>query len=121
MSPTLNLYIIDANAHIYQSFHAIRELTSPTGQMVNAVYGFAATLLRVLREHRPDALIVACDAPGPTFRHQRYPAYKATRAEMPEELPPQIDLIKRLLEAMKVPVGADSCARPRFRLRKRRS
>jgi len=104
MSSPSRLYIIDANAHIYQAFHAIRELTSPAGQMVNAVYGFAATLLKILREQKPDALVVACDAPGPTFRHERYPAYKATRAAMPDELPPQIDIIKRLLRSMKVPV-----------------
>jgi DNA polymerase-1 len=103
MSARPEFYILDAHAHIYQAFHAIRELTSPAGQMVNAVYGFAATVMKVLRERRPRYFAAAFDAPGLTFRHVRFPAYKGTRPPMPADLPPQIDLIRRLLTALGAP------------------
>jgi len=106
MSQGQSLYIIDAHAHIFQAFHAILELTSPDGRMVNAVYGFAATLLKILRERRPTYLVVAFDLPGPTFRHERYPAYKANREAAPDDLPPQVDVVRRLLDVLGVPVAA---------------
>jgi DNA polymerase-1 len=76
---------------------------------VSAVYGFARDLLDIVGRQRPDSkprpdyLFCAMDPPGPTFRHERFAGYKATRAEMPADLVPQIPLVRRLLETMGIP------------------
>ena len=80
------LYIIDAHAHIYASYYAIRALSSPAGEPTNAVYGFTNTLLALLRDRRPDKLVVVFDPPGKVFRNEIYDQYKATRDKMPEDL-----------------------------------
>ena len=73
------LYLIDGNSYIYRAFHAIRNLSNSKGFPTNAVYGFTAMLMKVVREERPDYLAVAFDTKGPTTRHGYYPQYKATR------------------------------------------
>ena len=98
-----NVWVVDAHSLIFQVFHAIAEMTSPRGQPVNAVFGFTRDLLFILEEKQPDLLFCAFDLPGGTFRNERFPAYKADRGEMPEDLVPQIDEIKRLLDAMDIP------------------
>jgi len=98
------VYVIDANSLIYQVFHAIPEMTSPKGEPVNAVYGFTRDLFNILEAKRPDYLFVAFDLPGKTFRHEIYDRYKFERSAMPEELRPQFPFIRRLLQAMRVPV-----------------
>lgn len=96
--------IIDSNAVIHRSYHALPPLTSPKGELVNAVYGYASLLLKVLRELKPDYVAAAFDLAGPTFRHKAYKAYKATRAKAPDELYAQIPLVKKMLEAFGIPV-----------------
>src|SRR5690242_18523444 len=100
---TGNLYLVDAHALIFQVFHAIRGMTSPSGMPTNALFGFARDLM-FLRSLRPDYLLCAFDRAEPTFRSAIYPQYKAHRDEMPSDLQLQIPLIHRLLEAMNVPV-----------------
>jgi DNA polymerase-1 len=100
---TGNLYLVDAHALIFQVFHAIRGMTSPSGMPTNALFGFARDLM-FLRGLRPDYLVCAFDRAEPTFRSAIYPEYKAHRDEMPSDLCLQIPLIHRLLEAMNVPV-----------------
>jgi DNA polymerase-1 len=97
------LYLIDAHALIFQVFHAIRGMTSPSGLPTNALFGFARDLL-YLRGLRPDYLVCAFDRAEPTFRSDIYPAYKAHREEMPNDLQLQLPHLHRLLEAMNVPV-----------------
>jgi DNA polymerase-1 len=97
------LYLVDAHALIFQVFHAIRGMTSPSGLPTNALFGFARDLL-FLRGLRPDYLVCAFDRDEPTFRSDIYPAYKANRAEMPNDLQLQLPHLHRLLEAMNVPV-----------------
>ena len=84
------LCAVDAHSLIYQVFHALPEMTSPSGEPVGAVYGFVRDMLQLIETHRPDALLCAFDLPGPTFRHDLYEGYKADRSAMPEELVPQI-------------------------------
>ena len=96
------LFLIDAHSHCYKAFYAIQHLTSPDGRPTNAAYGFTGMLLKVLREQKPDYLAVVFDAPGPTFRHEEYAEYKAQRKPMPDELQPQIPLIKEILDAANV-------------------
>ena len=97
------VWAIDTLSRVYQLFHALPEMSSPDGTPVGAVYGFARDLLDVVENKRPDYLVCAIDAPGPTFRHERFEAYKATRAAMPADLVPQIDLVRRLLFVMDIP------------------
>jgi DNA polymerase-1 len=98
------VYVVDAFALLFQLFHALPEMTSPTGQPVAVVHGFTRDMVDLLERKRPDYLLCAFDPPGETFRNQRYPAYKANRAEMPADLRLQIPLVRQILEAMRVPV-----------------
>ncbi|MBX3412309.1 MAG: DNA polymerase I [Pirellulales bacterium] len=98
------VYIIDANALIFQVFHAIPTMTSPQGEAVNAVYGFTRDILFLLETKKPDYLFAAFDMKGPTFRHELYGDYKVHRAEMPDELVPQLPKIRQMLTAFGVPV-----------------
>jgi DNA polymerase-1 len=97
------LYLIDAHALIFQVFHAIRGMTSPSGLPTNALFGFARDLL-FLRSLRPDYLVCAFDRAEPTFRSAIYAEYKAHRDEMPSDLQLQLPHIQRLLKAMNMPV-----------------
>ena len=99
-----SVYVIDAFSLIFQVFHALPEMTSPRGEPVAAVYGFARDMLTLLETRRPNYLFCAFDLPGDTFRTELYPQYKANRSEMPADLSLQIPLIRRLLEAMRIPV-----------------
>ncbi|MFM9067441.1 MAG: DNA polymerase I [Planctomycetota bacterium] len=98
------MYVVDAHSLIYQVFHAMPEMSSPTGQPVAAVHGFTRDLLELLETRKPDYLICAFDHPGDNFRHALYPPYKEHRESMPEDLRVQIQLIFRLLQAMRIPV-----------------
>ncbi len=97
------LYLIDGSSYIYRAYYAIRQLSNSKGLATNAVYGFTNMLLRVVRDERPDHLAVIFDAKGPSFRKEIYPEYKANRAAMPEDLRPQIPLIKELVQAFNMP------------------
>jgi hypothetical protein len=97
------VWAIDTFSRVYQLFHALPEMASPDGTPVSAVFGFARDLLDIIEKKKPDYLVCAIDTPGPTFRHEKFADYKATRAEMPADLVPQIPLIKRLLEVMGIP------------------
>ena len=98
-----SVWVIDTLSRIYQLFHALPEMTSPQGTPVAAVYGFTRDLLDIIEKKKADYLFCALDAPGPTFRHERFEAYKANRAEMPADLVPQIPLVRQLLEVMGIP------------------
>jgi DNA polymerase-1 len=97
------MFLIDAHGLIFQVFHAIVEMSSPTGLPVNALFGFARDVLTV-RSKKPDYLVCAFDRPEPTFRSQIYPDYKANRPPMADDLRVQIPLIHQILEALRIPV-----------------
>ena len=97
------VWVIDTLSRIYQLFHALPEMTSPHGTPVAAIYGFTRDLLDVIEKKKADYLFCAMDAPGPTFRHERFAGYKATRSPMPTDLVPQIPLMRRLLDCMGIP------------------
>lgn len=107
MSPntkTEKLLLIDAFSLFYRAFHALPGFTTSSGQPTGAVFGVASMLLRFLDEEAPDYVAVASDAPGPTFRHEAYAAYKAHRPEMPDDLRAQIPVLRELVEAMGLPI-----------------
>src|SRR5258708_1133777 len=95
--------LIDGHALIYRAYHAFTDLSTSSGQLVNAVYGFSRILLTVMSDLSPEYIAVTFDHPQPTFRHAEYDGYKATRAEMPEDLRPQIDIIKKVVTAFNIP------------------
>jgi len=94
---------LDTLSRVYQLFHALPEMTAPDGRPVSVVFGLTRDLLDIIEKRKPDYLFCAMDPPGPTFRHERFAAYKANRAEMPADLVPQIPLVRRLLEVFGVP------------------
>lgn len=96
------LYLVDGTANIYRAYHAIRNLTTSKGFPSNAVYGFTAMLLKIIQEHQPTYLCMVYDAKGPTFRHEMYEQYKATRPGMPEDLVVQLPYIKQISEGLGV-------------------
>ncbi len=98
------LLLFDGNALVHRAFHALPPLTLlKTGEMVNAVRGFASTLLKVLRETEPTHWAVAFDRPAPTFRHEQFEQYKAQRPETPGELVSQIIRVHQLADAFHLP------------------
>jgi DNA polymerase-1 len=99
------LLLFDGNALVHRAFHALPPLTQrKTGDLVNAVYGFASTLLKVFADFRPTHWAIAFDRPTPTFRHEMFEQYKAQRPATPEELKSQIRKVHQLVEAFHIPV-----------------
>jgi len=99
------LLLFDGNALVHRAFHALPPLSvSRTGEPVNAVYGFALMLLKVLSDYKPAYCAVAFDARGPTFRHKAFEAYKAQRPRMPDELAVQFRRVRELVEAFGIPI-----------------
>lgn len=94
--------LVDGYSLIFRGFHALPILTTASGEYTNAVHGFFSMLFKALDAYRPDALCVMMDVHAPTFRHTMYEAYKGTRKPMPEELRPQLPLVRRLLSAMHI-------------------
>jgi DNA polymerase-1 len=99
------LVLIDGHALAYRAYFALQTTGMSTGhgEPTHAVYGFCTMLLTVLEEERPDYLAVTFDV-GETFRHQKYPDYKATRDKAPEDLHQQVERIKQVITAFGLPV-----------------
>src|SRR5512136_1044636 len=106
MPPTF--YLIDGHALAYRMYFALTAGTASTrwqtskGEPTAGIYGFARELLRILEQEQPEYLAVAFDT-GKTFRDKIHPAYKGTRAKMPDELRPQIERIRQLVDAFNIP------------------
>ncbi len=105
-SSNKTLYIIDSYGLIYRSYYAFisRPLTNKEGENVSAVFGFFRNLKAVLDKYKPHGLVAAFDPKGPTFRHQMYDQYKATRQKTPEDLHAQVPVIEEILVALGIPV-----------------
>ncbi len=104
------LLLMDGHAMVHRSFRAIstqRHLTvSSTGEDVTGVYGFVNVFLRALQDWQPSHYAIAFDTPAPTFRHERFAAYKAQREPSPPELRHQFQRVKELMQAFSVPIYA---------------
>ena len=100
----MKLLILDGNSVINRAYYGVKLLTTREGLYTNAVYGFLNILERMEKEEQPEAVCVAFDLHGPTFRHEQYEGYKATRHGMPEELAQQMPIIKQVLQAMNIPI-----------------
>jgi DNA polymerase-1 len=100
------LLLLDGNGLIYRGYFALidQPLTTSKGELVTAVFGFTNIVLRAIQDARPDRLAVAFDLPKPTFRHDRYAEYKATRTRMPDDMRDQIPKVRDVVRALGIPV-----------------
>src|SRR3989344_7709985 len=99
------LVLIDGHAMVFRAFYAFpTTLTTKTGEMINAVYGFASILLTMIKDLHPEYLAVAFDLDKPTFRHLEYVDYKAQRPEVEEELTKQLDRVREVVRILNIPI-----------------
>ena len=100
----MKLLILDGNSVINRAYFGVKPLTTREGLYTHAIYGFLNILERMEKEEQPEAIAVAFDLHGPTFRHLKYDGYKANRHGMPEELAQQMPVMKDVLRAMNIPI-----------------
>jgi DNA polymerase I len=104
MAQTARLFLIDGSALAYRSYFAFirNPLINSKGENTSAVFGYTRTLLDILGQEKPEYMAVAFDTPEPTFRHERFADYKATRQKMPDEMSVQLPRLKEVTEALGV-------------------
>ena len=100
----MKLMILDGTSVINRAYLGVKPLTTREGLYTNAIFGFLNILDKMEKEEQPEAVCVAFDLHGPTFRHLKYDGYKATRHGMPEELAQQMPIMKDVLRAMNIPI-----------------
>jgi DNA polymerase I len=99
------LLLLDGNSLAYRAFFALpQDMSTASGQLTNAVFGFTSMFMYVMKEQRPDQVLVAFDRPEPTFRHDADPTYKAQRESAPDPLRQQMGLVRQVLDALGVAV-----------------
>jgi DNA polymerase I len=98
------LILIDGSNNLYRSYYAIRGLSTSSGMATNAVYGFIQMLRKLVKDQKPDAVAVAFDVAGPTFRHEQYEDYKRDRKPMPDDLSVQVPLVYEAVEGLGIPI-----------------
>lgn len=97
--------LIDGNSLTYRAFFALpTDMATASGQVTNAVFGFTSMLLNLVRDHRPDRVVLTFDLPGPTFRHEKVDTYKANRESAPDILRQQMGLVRQVAETLQLPV-----------------
>ncbi len=101
----MKVMLIDGNSLTYRAFFALpTDLTTASGQVTNAVYGFTSMLINLVRDQQPDQVVVAFDRPEPTFRHEALDTYKANRTAAPDILRQQMGLVRQVVDALALPV-----------------
>ncbi len=100
------LFLLDAYALIFRSYYAFirARMENSKGLNTSAIYGFTSTLDEILKNESPTHIAVVFDPPGPTFRHDKFPQYKANREATPEEIKQSVPWIKQIIEALSIPV-----------------
>ena len=104
MEDKKRLVIIDSNALLHRSFHALPPLTTKKGEQTGAVYGFLLTLFKAIKDLKPNYIVACFDTAAPTFRHEQFKEYKAQRPKTSEELITQIPKTKQVLTSFDIPV-----------------
>jgi DNA polymerase-1 len=89
---------------VYRGYFALPPLTTSKGDLVNGAFGFASIVLRGIQDLQPQYIAVSFDLPGPTFRHEQYADYKATRTKMPDDLRDQFPKVREIVKALRIPV-----------------
>jgi DNA polymerase-1 len=98
------IYLIDGSALLYRSYYAIQHLSNSKGFPTNAIFGFLSMLRKLIDQHHPDFLGIVFDTKGPTIRHEAFKDYKAHRKPMPEDLVIQLPVLKKILNALNIPI-----------------
>ena len=99
----MKLMALDGNSLAYRAFFALpTDMVTASGQVTNSIYGFTSMFLTLMRDHKPDGVVVVFDRKEPTFRHEAAPEYKAQRESQPDILYQQLDLIREMLSKMGV-------------------
>ena len=100
------LFLIDGSAIAYRSYYAFirNPLINSKGENTSAAFGFTNSMMKILREEKPDYIAMVFDTKAPTFRHELFKDYKSTRAKMPEEMVTQLPRIREVVEGMNLPV-----------------
>jgi DNA polymerase-1 len=104
MASEKKLFLVDGNSLLYRSYYAIQRLSTSQGFPTNAIYGFINTLRKIIEQEKPHYLGIVFDTGRPTIRHQMFKAYKAHRKPMPEDLIPQVPVLKKVITAMNIPL-----------------
>ncbi len=97
------LVLVDGNALLHRAYHATPPLSTSKGLLVNAVFGFTSIFLKALDNLKPDYVVVAWDKRAPTFRHEQYEHYKATRKQADDALVNQYEIVDKVLKSLDVP------------------
>lgn len=100
------ILLLDANALVHRSYHALPPLSTPAGEQVNAVYGFAAALLKAIKDEKPEYAVACFDAGKETFRNEIYDGYKAHRKESDQALTLQFPRVRQIVEVLNMPLFA---------------
>jgi DNA polymerase-1 len=103
-SATKTIYLVDGTSYIHRAYHAIRNLTNSQGLPTNAIFGFTRMLIKLLDEKSPEFVALAFDVKEPTFRHQIYKDYKATRPPIPDDMAVQIPYIKKVVDGFNLAI-----------------
>src|SRR4051794_17461891 len=98
------LMLLDGYGLVYRGYFALPPLTTSKGELVNGAFGFCSIVLRGFQDLKPDYVAVAFDLAGPTFRHEQYAEYKATRQRMPDDLRDQFPKVREVVKALRIPV-----------------
>lgn len=106
MSRAPKILLLDSNALIHRSYHALPPLTTPKGEQVNAVFGFANALLKAIKDEKPDYVVACFDVGRETFRNKIFAGYKAHRQETDEALTLQIPRVREIVEVLNIPLFA---------------
>src|SRR5262245_51311050 len=96
--------LLDGYGLVYRGYFALPPLTTAKGELVNGAFGFSSIVLPGFADLQPDYVAVSFDLPGPTFRHEQYAEYKATRTRMPDELRDQFPMVREVVKALRIPV-----------------
>jgi DNA polymerase-1 len=101
----MKVMLIDGNSLTYRAFFALpTDLMTASGQVTNAVFGFTSMLINLVRDHRPDRVVVTFDRAEPTFRHEMVDTYKANRDAAPDILRQQMGLVRQVVEVLGLPI-----------------
>jgi DNA polymerase I len=105
MATPERLFLLDGMALAYRAYYSFisRPLINSKGENTSAIYGFVTALMKILDDEKPDHIAVVFDTPEPTFRHEMFTAYKATRQKMPEDMAAQLDRLKEVVRAFNTP------------------
>ncbi len=104
MEPPYPLVLVDASSYLFRAYHALPKLTNSKGEATGALIGVLNMLRKLREDYRPDFMAVIFDAPGKTFRDDLFPAYKAHRPSMPEDLREQIEPLHAIIQALGLPL-----------------